>query len=65
MGVSAGRHGRVSLGGMSTPLPDDDARRPAEPAPGPDDATARPDEDVTPGPDQRPLLGGGRFGLFS
>ena len=63
MAVSAGRQERVSLGAMSTPLPDDDSGRPADPSP--DDTTTRPDDDATPGPDQKPLLGGGRFGLFS
>lgn len=39
---------------MSSQVPDDDAG-PATP----------PEDDTTPGPDQKALLGGGRFGLFS
>lgn len=65
MGVSAGRQEHVSLGAMSTPLPDDDSGRPADAPQSSDDVAARPDDDATPGPDQRPLPGGGRFGLFS
>jgi len=59
MAVSARRQERASLGDMSTPLPDDDSRRPADAPEGSADG------DATPAPDQRPLLGGGRFGLFS
>ena len=42
---------------MSTPLPDDESRRPADPQPA--EGPTQPD------PADKPLLGGGRFGLFS
>ena len=47
---------------MSSQVPDDDAGR--DPSPG---AVSLPgaDDDATPRPEEKPLLGGGRFGLFS